>query len=271
MNDASDLDSGIGRLLGARRYPWPMFDRARRILGAALLAVVLGLGGAGQPAPPVDAAAGFSFELNRPGDFVRQTNLVQCVGASMQMMINVMAPLNDRTAATQLRLWRLARSLGPPRPAGVRRGKGASPQGWARGLTQLGYGPYAAVGLPTLAAATKAAARAIRVTGKPVGVLVWAGRHAWVMTGFRATADPLTTNAFRVTSVTVMDPLYPLVSTIWGQSHPPGTRLSLSAFGRSFVPRRPFLRRPSPLDGTFVLVLPVFSLVPRARDRAVAI
>jgi hypothetical protein len=241
----------------------------RRILVTAALAGVLAVGGVGQPAEQVAAAGGYTLELHRQGDFVRQTNLVQCVGASMQMMINVMAPRNDRTAATQHRLWRLARSLGPRRPAGFR-GKGASPIGWARGLDQLGYGPYLAVGFPTLAAATKAAARAIRMTGKPVGVLVWAGRHAWVMTGFRATADPLMTNDFRVSQVTVMDPLYPLDSTIWGQSHPPGSHLSLAGFGRSFVPRRPFLRK-SALDGTFVLVLPVFSFVPRARPLALAI
>ncbi len=242
--------------------------RAVRFIAAGFLAVAVGLGGSAQPVAPVDAAAGYGLELSRTGDFVRQTNLVQCVGASMQMMINVMAPRNDRTAATQLRLWRLARSLGPRRPAGARRGKGASPQGWARGLDRLGYGPYAAVGFPSLAAATKAAARAIRMTGKPVGVLVWAGRHAWVMTGFQATADPLATDRYRVTAVTVMDPLYPLDSTIWGASHPPGTRLSVDLFGRSFVPRRRFIR-PSPLDGTYVLVLPVFSFVPRARDRAI--
>ncbi|MGZ8527772.1 MAG: hypothetical protein ACXWWR_03175, partial [Candidatus Limnocylindrales bacterium] len=83
-------------------------------------------------------------------------------------------------------------------------------------------------------------------------------------------ADPLTTNAFRVTQVTVMDPLYPLDSTVWGPSNPPGTHLSLASFGRSFVPRRAFVR-PSALDGTFVLVLPVFSFVPRARDRALPV
>jgi hypothetical protein len=242
----------------------------RRILAAAALAGFVAVGGVGQPVEPVAAASGYTIELHRAGDFVRQTNLVQCVGASMQMMINVMAPRNDRTAASQHRLWRLARSLGPRRAAGFR-GKGASPIGWARGLDKLGYGPYLAVGFPTLAAATKAAARAIRMTGKPVGVLVWAGRHAWVMSGFRATADPAMTNDFRVSQVTVLDPLYPLDSATWGQSRAPGTRLSLASFGRSFVPRRPFRGRPSVLDGTFVLVLPVFSFVPLVRGRAIAI
>ncbi len=252
-----------------------MAIRVRRIATAALLAGALGLGGGGGPIEPVGAAdaapAGrYTFEVAGPGDFVRQTNLVQCVGASMQMMINMMAPRNDRTAATQHRLWKLARTLGPRWPAGVRRGKGASPVGWARALGRLGYGPFAAVAFPTLGAATKAAAKAIRVTGKPVGVLVWAGRHAWVMTGFRATADPLLTDTYRVTQVTLMDPLYPLTSTIWGKTQPPGSRLSLARFGRSFVPRRPFLR-PSSFDGMYVLVLPVFSFVPRATDRAVGV
>jgi hypothetical protein len=241
----------------------------RRILVAAALAGVLAVGGVGQAPQPAAAAGGYTLELHRAGDFVRQTNLVQCVGASMQMMINMMAPRNDRTAATQHRLWKLARALGPPRLT-TPRGKGASPIGWARGLDQLGYGPYTAAGFATLALATKAAARAIRLTGKPVGVLVWAGRHAWVMTGFRATADPLTTNDFRVNQVTVMDPLYPLDSTVWGQSNPPATRLSVASFGRSFVQRRAFLR-PSALDGTFVLVLPVIPSVRWARDRALAI
>ena len=195
-----------------------------------------------------------------------QTNLVQCVGASMQMMINVMAPRNDRTAVTQHRLWLLARSLGPHRPKSVR-GRGASPVGWARGLDRLGYGPYLAVGFPTLGAAVKSAARAMRLTGKPVGVLVFGGRHAWVMTGFHATADPIRTNAFRVTDVTILDPLYPLGSGVWGPSPPPGSRLTPSRLGRTFVPRRPFVR-PSPLDGRYVLVVPVFSFMP-GTDRAI--
>ena len=127
------------------RYPWPVFrPRLRRTLAAVWLATAVGLAGLGRPVEPA-AAGGFALELQERGDFVAQTNLVQCVGASMQMMINVMAPRNDRTAVTQHRLWLLARSLGPHRPKSVR-GRGASPVGWARGLDRLGYGPYLAVG-----------------------------------------------------------------------------------------------------------------------------
>ena len=245
-----------------------MIVRARgRILVAAALAGVLAVGGVGQPVEPVAAAGGYALELQRPGDFVRQTNLVQCVGASMQMMINIMAPRNDRTAATQHRLWKLARALGPPRRT-TPRGKGASPVGWARGLDQLGYGPYLAVGFPTLASATKAAARAIRLTGQ-TRRRPRLGRPARVgddrVPGDGRSADHEATSGSA--RCTVMDPLYPLKSTIWGQSRPPGTHLSLAQFGRSFVPRKPFAQR-SALDGTFVLVLPVLPFTPRARTAA---
>ena len=132
--------------------------------------------------------ARFRVDLARPGDFVAQANFVQCVGASMQMMLNISGP-NDRTAATQRRLQGLARNLSGPTPAGFVR-NGASVRGWSAGLNELGAGPYRLVGVTTIDEAMRLAATSIRTTGKPVGLLVWAGRHAWVMSGFEATADP---------------------------------------------------------------------------------
>ena len=44
------------------------------------------------------------------------------------------------------------------------------------------------------------AARAMESTGRPVGLLVWRGRHAWVMSGFKATKDPFKAGA-RVTEL----------------------------------------------------------------------
>jgi len=71
---------------------------------AALAALVLGSVLASLAAPVAHAAdQGFALDLSRRGDFVAQTNLVQCVGASMQMMLN-MAGRDDRSASTQLKL-----------------------------------------------------------------------------------------------------------------------------------------------------------------------
>ena len=106
------------------------------------------------------------------------------------MMLNMIEPGVDRTAKTQLRLQKIARKWSPPRlDGGVR--KGASVVGWATGLSLEGAGPYKVVGVDSLDEAMLVAARAMRRTGRPVGLLVWRGRHAWVMSGFQATGDPL--------------------------------------------------------------------------------
>ena len=211
------------------------------------------------------AAPGFKLDLGARTDFVAQTNFVQCVGASMQMMLNMAEPGRDRSAKTQLRLQRLARKHSGPRPDGTTR-QGASVHGWAYGLNVEGAGPYFVVGEKTLAAAMQRAATAIRATGRPVGLLMWRGRHAWVMSGFKATADPRVTNDFRVTAAIVEDPLYPYGSSVWGPSPKPGEALTPAELGRQFKPRRSHSRwalvdpRSKLLAGQYVLVLPVLQI-----------
>lgn len=207
-------------------------------------------------APIVEAASpkAFRLDLGARSDYVAQTNLVQCVGASMQMMVNMMEPGADRTAGTQLRLQRLARYWSGPRRPGRQR-QGASVRGWAAGLNLVGAGPYKVVGLDTIQEALLTAAQAMRRTGKPVGLLVWRGRHAWVMSGFSATRDPLLRGA-RITGAIVEDPLYPHGgSSVWGRSPAPGSTLSVPQLGRQFVRRRSSTTNPA-LSGKFVLVLP---------------
>jgi hypothetical protein len=204
-------------------------------------------------AVPASAARPYRMDLGEGRDFVPQTNLVQCVGASMQMMINMMRAKPDRTAATQLRYQQLARTSSGPRAGGFQR-RGASIWGWSAGLTKLGAGPYRVVGASSINEAVLIAAQAMRITRRPVGLLMWRGRHAWVMSGFRATADPLLPRS-RVTSVIVEDPLYPRDSPTWGPSPAPGARLTLAQLGRQFVPRRQSTRSPQ-LSGKYVVLIP---------------
>jgi hypothetical protein len=231
--------------------------RAQRSVGLALAGLlVLSF------APVTEAATpkAFRLDLGAGSDYVAQTNLVQCVGASMQMMLNMVGPGADRSARTQLRLQNLARAWsGPSRNGRVR--QGASVRGWAAGLTMMGAGPYRVVGLPTIQEAMVTAAKAMRKTGRPVGLLVWRGRHAWVMSGFKATRDPLLRGA-KITAAIVEDPLYPHGgSSVWGRSPAPGSTLSISELGRQFVRRRSSSRFGS-LSGKYVLVLP-FEFDPR--------
>jgi hypothetical protein len=191
--------------------------------------------GANSAATPA-AAKPYRIDLADPNDFVPQTNVVQCVGASMQMMLNIMGG-NDRTAKTQLRLQKIARDLSGPTREGFER-KGASVRGWTDGLNTLDAGPYRLVGTDTIDEAMRVAVRSIRETGRPVGLLVWAGRHAWVMSGFAAPADTRMTSSFRVTKAVVLDPLYPYGSKQWGRSPNPREAITISKLGEQFVPRR---------------------------------
>ena len=150
-------------------------------------------------------------------------------------MINMIEPGRDRSARTQLRLQKLARKLSPPRRDGSIR-QGASVRGWVKVLHREVDQPYRLVGTDTLNQAVKLAARAIERTGAPVGLLVWRGRHAWVMSGFEATKD--LSDGGKVTSVTIYDPLYPFGDDFWGPSPRPGVPISVRALGRQFVPRR---------------------------------
>lgn len=230
------------------RLSWP-----RRVALATLAAISIGApAGLADPAP-AQARAPFEVDLYRPGDFVSQTNLVQCVGASIQMMRNIGLGRNDRSAATQRRYWAMARRLSPPRPPGWGRRRGASVHGWSAALRRLDVGPYTVLGYPTMQQALLAAARSIQRSGKPVGLLVWGGRHAWVMSGFQATADPLTSRKARITHVDVLDPLYPRGATSWGRSPRPGERLSLAELSRQFVRRQSSWS--GPMSGRWVVVV----------------
>ena len=235
-------------MLTVRTSRRPLAARRSAHLGLASLLL------AGVAAAPANGASGpFEIDLGTRRDFVAQTNFVQCVGASMQMMLNMIGEKDDRTAARQLELQILARQLSGRRGDGTER-QGASVRGWSAGLNQLGAGPYRLVGLTTIEEALLTAAKAMRQTGKPVGLLMWRGRHAWVMSGFRATGDPLVTGS-RVTTVFVEDPLYPHGSSVWGPSPAPGEALSVAELGRQYVPRRQSSRFGS-LSGKYVLVLP---------------
>jgi len=228
---------------------------------ALLLALALALPAA-PPALGVEATVAsrpVAVDILRPGDFVSQANDVQCIGASIQMMLNMIGARDDRTAGTQARVQQLARELSQLASDPVRRvnreRRGASVRGWARALPQLGAGHYVLASEATLDEALASAARAMARTGRPVGLLMWRGRHAWVMTGFRASADPLTSTAFRVTSVSVADPWYPRTSSIWGPSPRPGSRLTPKQLAQDFLPlNRSWM---STHRSRYVLVIPV--------------
>jgi hypothetical protein len=213
------------------------------------------------------APARFGLNLYRRGDFVSQYTPHWCIGASMQMMANMVGSTDDKSRAAQREYMVLARTHGraarrmaglpvPPGPADNGELRGAGSTGWARGLEELGAGRYEQVAFTKYNAAVKAAALALRTTRRPVGLIVWRGAHAWVMSGFTATADPLVDASFRVTGVYVLDPWYPRVSAIWGPGQKPNTWISVTALKTDFLARNRGRWQPE-LRGKWVLVAPV--------------
>jgi len=181
-----------------------------------------------EPTPEVEEGP-FAMNLYRKGDFVAQYTFEWCVGASLQMMRNLTDAKVTRSRSTQLDYWELARDLSHS-PFG-----GANPRGWTAALNELGYGPYELVSVPKYSQALRVAARAMRDTGRPVGLVMWRGRHAWVMSGFTASADPRAGDDFKVTGVRVLDPLYPHGNSLWGPSPKPNTLLTPAKLGKQFV------------------------------------
>jgi len=195
------------------------------------------------------------MDLYRQGDFVSQATKDWCTAAAMQIMVNIIEEgRGDTSRAEQRSLYDLGRSLPP-----FDRGPGIPPQAWAAALGEAGVGPYVVHSEPTRMLALQAAARAIRATGRPAGLVMWRGAHAWVMSGFEATADPAVSSAFQVTDVWSEDPWYPRISSIWGRSNKPHTLVSPRKIGEDFLSwRRPSGDYPE-YDRKFVVILPVLA------------
>jgi hypothetical protein len=188
------------------------------------------------------------LDLYRSDAFASQANSTLCVAAGTQMMLNVILGRTDTSGDAQLAYITYAQA----NDAG-NHSTGSDPAGWAAALNRYGGGGYRVAVYADRTAALKAAATRMRLSNKPVGMLVWAGRHAWVMSGFAATADPAATSSFSVTSVFVEGPLYPRPPNAWGYDLPPDAQLTPAQLAQYFTK---YSDGYYAWNGTFVLILP---------------
>jgi hypothetical protein len=136
------------------------------------------------------------------------------------------------------------------------------PSAMAQALAAYGAPGYQVRVYDSRADALYDSARAISQTGSPVILLAWRGAHTWVMTGYRADADPALFDDAKVSGAYILDPWYPRVSSIWGPSDPPGTFEDAAEMKRNFLPwKRPEGKYPK-RDGKFVVLIPTVSMVP---------
>jgi small acid-soluble spore protein I len=84
-------------------------------------------------------------------------------------------------------------------------------------------------------------------------LLAWRGAHTWVMTGYRADADPSIFPDATVSGAYILDPWYPRVSQTWGPGVKPHSRLSIAQLGKDWVEWRRSANRPG-LTGRWAMV-----------------
>jgi hypothetical protein len=190
-----------------------------------------------------------ALDLYQPPAFATQATTTWCVAASSQIMLNTILGQSDTSSHSQSTYISYAQAND-----GGNYGVGTGPAGWAAILNRYGGAAYSVQRFTDSASALKMAALRMRITNKPVGMLVWAGRHAWVMTGFSATADPATTADFTITAVDVTGPLYPRAINSSGYDLPPDTSLTTDQLAKYFTKYTdPIVKT---WNGGYVLIVP---------------
>ena len=211
-----------------------------------------------EPTPvPSPTKTQFLMDIYKPGTFVSQMSRDYCMAGAIQNMVNIIGPDIDLTTGKQQAIGKMIVSLTTKDDS---HNGGFGPGGWALTMAQLGDGQYKLVIDATFNQAMHDAALALARTSRPVGLLTWWGAHSWVMTGFRADADPLLfPDTFVLNGAFIVDPFYPRLSSIWGQTLGPDTFRDMAAMAHNYIGwKRPEGRYPD-RDGKWLLVIPVES------------
>jgi hypothetical protein len=201
--------------------------------------------------PIADALPGWLGTLNfyQTGVFASQATNTWCVAASSQMMLNMILDQTDTSSASQSTYIVYGQANdGAYYPAGT------NPAGWSAILDRYGGSSYSVQTFGDSTSALKKAATRMRQTNKPVGMLVWSGRHAWVMNGFTATDDPAVTSNFTITGVYVSGPLYPRPVNSLGYDPPPNTFYTPAQLGKYFLTYTDTIVKT--WNGKYVLIVP---------------
>ena len=197
--------------------------------------------------PPAAAAGPFTLDLYRRGIYAMQATWWWCTAASIEMLRNISLHQTDHSPADQERYFDYSHAHDAyVMPAD----EGVDLVGLQAGLRHFVAPAYTLTASATYDAAVRDAVTRLRQSRRPVVLVVDAGRHVWLMTGFTATADPASGSSFRVLSVRIVGPLYGRQS-VNGYDPPPDTRLSVDALRRFLLPYH-FKFGPTPWDHRFV-------------------
>ena len=129
-------------------------------------------------------------DLYRSGTFTTQQSWLWCTAADVQIMRNIADHRRDHATASQQRYFQYMRARNR---YDIPVTDGVDPAGWTAGLRHYVDGRYRLVASRSFDAALRSAVTNLRRINLPVGITVAHGNHAWVLTGFSATADPAQT------------------------------------------------------------------------------
>jgi hypothetical protein len=184
--------------------------------------------------------------------FASQLTEKMCAVAGTQMVLAILG-LGDISADFQNEL---AGRIGEWEAWDDSHNGGWGPAAIAQALAAYGAKGYEVRAYVSRTDALRDAAIALTETGKPVVLLPWWGAHTWVMTGYRADADPTQFRDARIKGLYILDPWYPRVSTIWGPSDKPGNFEDMAEMERNFIgwsrPEGAYPER----DGKYLVVIP---------------
>src|SRR5262245_55575743 len=217
--------------------------------------------GSGAPAPdatrrPPRKPITFRIRTNPDTMFVSQQTSTWCASAGVQIALAIQG-LADNSPGLQRRIHDRLGEWESRRDA---KAGGWGPASMQAALTAFGAPGYEVRAYDRRARALHDAAAALKLTGRPVILIAWRGAHTWVMTGFKADADPTLYRDAEVTGTYIYDPWYPRVSTIWGPSDPPGTFQDQSEMDRNYLQwQRPEGAYPD-RDGKYLAVVPTLPL-----------
>jgi hypothetical protein len=146
---------------------------------------------------------------------------------------------------------------------------GWGPAAVGKALAAYGDAGYEVRAYDRYTDALRDSAIAITEMDKPVVMFPWWGAHTWVMTGYRADADPTLFDDAVIDGAYILDPWYPRVSSIWGASDGPGNFEDLAELERNWPVHQgppgyeaigPGWTRPEGAypdrDGRFVVLIP---------------
>ncbi len=210
------------------------------------------------PTPLVRQPVNLTVVAEPPAVFASQLTEKDCAVAATQMVLTILG-LGDTSAAFQTDIHD---RIGEWESLDDSLNGGWGPAAVSLALAAYGEPNYEIRAYSSYTDALRDSAIAITQMDKPVVMFPWWGAHTWVMTGFRADADPtLFADAF-ISGAYILDPWYPRVSSIWGPSDGPGNFENLAELERNWPvgTDRDGWSRPEGAypdrDGRFVVLIP---------------